>query len=327
MGAMRNRAGCVSNAAMLALVVLIACGPVAAEGYRPPRASDGRPSLEGVWTNRSLTTLERRPIFKTLIIPEAEAKAFEAGADGRPPLTDDVGQKDTEWWETGASLARVGGEARASWIVDPPDGKLPYTARGAALLAAAQKADLERFEGPEARPAAERCLIGGAGVSGAPMLTAPYNSNYQIVQTPNHVVIVTEMIRAARIVPLAPVAPLPSAMRPWTGDPVGRWDGDTLVIETRGFNPGLAWRGPGRVYLSPEARVTERFTRTASSEIRYDFTVDDPAMFSRAWRAEMVLRPASGPMHEYACHEGNYSLSGVLAGGRQKEREAAQALP
>jgi hypothetical protein len=317
----------MSHAAMVAFVLLAASGPAAAEGYKPPRASDGRPSLEGVWTNRSLTTLERRPIFKTLAIPEADARAFEAGADGRPPLTDDVGQKDTEWWETGASLARIGGEARSSWIVDPSDGRLPYTERGATQLAAAQKADLESFDGPEARPAAERCLIGGAGVSGAPLLNAPYNSNYQIVQTPEHVVIVTEMIRAARVVPLRPVAPLPSAMRPWTGDPVGRWDGDTLVVETRGFNPGLSWRAPGRVYLSPEARVTERFTRVAVDEIRYDFTVEDPAMFSRPWRAEMVLRPASGPMHEYACHEGNYSLSGVLAGGREKEREAAQATP
>jgi hypothetical protein len=135
------------------------------------------------------------------------------------------------------------------------------------------------------------------------------------------------MIRAARIVPLRPTEPLPAAMRPWTGDPVGRWEGDTLVVETRGFNPGLAWRAPARFYLSPEARVSERFTRTSASEVSYDFTVDDPAMFSRPWRAEMVLRPASGPMHEYACHEGNYSLSGVLAGGRQKEREAAQATP
>jgi hypothetical protein len=222
-------------------------------------------------------------------------------------------------------LARIGGQARSSWLVEPADGRLPYTAQGAALLAAAQKADLERFEGPEARPAAERCLIGGAGVSGAPMLNGPYNSNFQIVQSPGYVVVVTEMIRAARIVPLRPTAPLPAAMRPWTGDPVGRWDGDTLVVDTRGFNPGLAWRAPARLYLSPEARVTERLTRTSASEIRYDFAVDDPAMFARPWRAEMVLRPASGPMHEYACHEGNYSMSGVLAGGRRQEREAAQA--
>lgn len=320
---LRSRAG----AAVLVVVLAFGSTPVAAERYRPPRASDGRPSLEGVWSNRSLTTLERRPIFKALAIPEAEARVFETGADGRPPLADDVGQKDTEWWESGATLARIGGEARTSWIVEPADGRLPYTERGARDLAVAQKGDLERFEGPEARPAAERCLIGGGGVNGPPMVNAPYNSNYQIVQTRDHVVVVSEMIQAARIVPLKPTQPLPAAMRPWTGDPVGRWDGDTLVIETRGFNPGLAWRAPGRLYLSPEARVTERFTRIAKDEIRYEFTVDDAAMFSRPWRAEMVLRPATGPMHEYACHEGNYSLSGVLAGGRRQEREAAATAP
>jgi len=310
----------MSNALMLALLVLFAWGPAAAEGYKAPRAVDGQPSLEGVWTNRSLTTLERRPVFKTLVIPEADAKVFETVADGPPPITDDVGQKDTEWWEPGLVLARIGGEVRTSWIVDPADGRLPYTEQGARLLAAAQKADLERFEGPEARPAAERCLIGGGGVSGAPMLNGAYNSNYQIVQTPEHVVIVTEMIRAARIVPLRPTAPLPAAMRPWTGDPVGRWEGDTLVVETRGFNPGLAWRAPARFYLSPEAQVTERFKRVSANEIRYDFAVDDPAMFSRPWRAEMVLRPATGAMHEYACHEGNYSLPNILAGARASER-------
>ncbi|MBU1377495.1 MAG: hypothetical protein KKE02_13270 [Alphaproteobacteria bacterium] len=292
-----------------------------------PRAPDGHPSLEGVWTNRSLTTLERRPIFKTLAIPAAQAKAFETAADGRPPIADDVGQKDTEWWEPGATLARIGGEARASWIVEPADGRLPYTEAGLKRLAAAQAAADLNFDGPEVRPGPERCLTALGGITGPPLLNGSYNAHHQIVQTRDYVVIHSEMIHDVRIVPLTPTPPLPKAMRPITGDPAGRWEGDTLVVETRGFHPVASYRVPTRLYLSPDARVTERFTRISPSEIRYDFAVDDPVMFKQVWRAEMVLIRTADPIYEYACHEGNYSLPGILAGGRQTAREAAATAP
>jgi hypothetical protein len=155
------------------------------------------------------------------------------------------------------------------------------------------------------------------------MLNTSYNNHLQIVQTPDHVVIVTEMIHDARIVPLRPGAK--GGGPSWSGHSAGYWDGDTLVVETTGFHPALGWRTPSSLYMSPAAKVVERFTRTSANEIRYGFTVEDPQTFTRPWRAEMPLRRAEGPMLEYACHEGNYSMEGVLAGGRQKEREAQAA--
>jgi hypothetical protein len=310
----------------LVLVLLAAMAPSAAAAPKIPRLPDGRPDLQGVWSNRSLTTLERRPVFKGLTVTDAEAKAFEAGADGRPQIpADGIGQVDTEWWEPGHSLARIDGQARTSWIVEPQDGRLPYSEGGLQKLTAAQAADRNAFDGPEARPGPERCLMGGGGAMGPPIQNPPYNGNYQIVQTPDHVVIVSEMLTAARIVPLRPTPPLPEAMRPWTGDPAGRWEGDTLVVETRGLHPQAAWRMPSRLYLSKDARVVERFTRVSATELRYDFTVEDPATFTRPWRAETVMRPAAAPMFEYACHEGNRSLAGALAGAREVERGTAAA--
>ncbi|HEY0650655.1 hypothetical protein [Phenylobacterium sp.] len=306
----------------LALIVaaLLAAPPAAAQRVRP--------DLDGIWSNRSLTTLERRPAFKTLTLSEAEARAAEKALDGRPAIpADEVGQVETEWWEPGLALARVDGQARTSWIVEPADGRLPYSEAGLKALTAAQAADRNAFDGPEVRPGPERCLMGGGGATGPPIQNPVYNGNYRIVQTPDHVVIVSEMIMNARIIPLRPMPPLPESMRPWTGDPSGRWEGDTLVVETRGLHPGAAWRMPSRLYLSKDARVVERFTRVSETELRYAFTVEDPTVFTRPWRAEMLLRPATAPMFEYACHEGNYSLFGALAGARRIERDAATPSP
>lgn len=283
-----------------------------------------RPDLEGVWSNRSLTTLERRPVFKTLTLTEAEARKVETTLDGRPAIpADDTGHVDSEWWEVGLSLARIDGQARTSWIVEPEDGRLPYNEVGLRKLTAAVAANHTAFDGPEARPGAERCLMGAGGSTGPPIQNSAYNGNYRIVQTPDHVVIVSEMIMNARVIPLRRGSPLPESMRPWTGDPIGRWEGDTLIVETRGLHPAAAWRMPSRLYLSKDAHVVERFTRVAPDALRYDFTVDDPATFTRPWRAETILRPASAPMFEYACHEGNYSLAGTLAGARRAERDGA----
>ena len=292
----------------------------AAQAWKPSR------DLEGLWTNASLTTLERPAPFKALVVPDADALAFESAHPRRPnlPFADDVGQGDVEWWEMGAGLGRIDGQARSSWIVEPADGRLPLTAEALRRVQDRQASVLRDFDGPEARPSPERCLTATSGVSTPPMLNTSYNNHLQIVQTRHHVVLIAEMNHDARIISLVgePPGPGPS----WYGRSTARWEGYTLVVESTGFRPETAWRFPSRLYISPEARVTERFTRISSDEIRYAFSVDDPSTYARPWRGEMPLRRAKGPMFEFACHEGNYSIAGALAGARQAEREAAVTL-
>ena len=296
------------------LMSLFAAGAAAAQA----------PDLSGLWTNASITALERPPAFRTLELSETEAAAYEEAHPGTPEPTrgDAVGQDDTEWWEMGSRLGRLDGRARSSWIVEPADGRLPYSPAGLAALQTWQ-AKARVFDSPEARPAAERCLMGLHGSSLPPMMNTSYNNHLQIVQTREHLVIVPEMNAGPRIVHLRPAAA--PAGGAWSGHSVGRWEGATLVVETTGFHPQAQWRAPGRLLISSAAKVTERFTRVGPDELRYRFEVDDPAIYSRTWRGEMPLRRAAGPMFEFACHEGNYSLPGILAGGRQVERDAAAA--
>ena len=315
--------------AFLVGLLLLAPPPLAAaERYRPPRAASGQPDLEGLWTNAALTRVERPDVFPTVVVPLEAAKAFESGSRGKPPLTDDVGQADTEWWELGGALARIDGEARSAWVVDPADGRLPYSEEGRRLMAAPPPG----FDGPESRPPMERCLTAIGTPVGPPMLNAPYNNNYQIVQSRGEVAIVVEMNHDVRIIRLGGRHPPPS-VRTWGGDSIGRWDGETLVAETTNFHPAESVRGApsiGRFFISPDATVVERFTRTGADEIRYEATVEDPRAYVRPWRLEMALRRTKGPMFEFACHEGNYSLPGILAGARAAEaaaRNAASAAP
>jgi len=309
-------------AALAALALALPCSG-AAEGYRAPRTADGRPDLGGTWTNAALTRVERPDVFEAVVVPLDKARAFEGGQRGKPPLTDDVGQADTEWWELGGTLARIDGQARAAWIVDPPDGRLPYSAEGRRLAGPPRGA----FDGPEARLPTERCLAAIGTPAGPPMLNAPYNNNYEIVQTRDAVAIVVEMNHDVRIIRLGGRHPPPS-VRSWMGDSIGRWEGETLVVETTNFHPAESQRGGpsiGWLSISPDARVVERFTRTAADAIRYDVTVEDPKTYARPWRMEMAFGPAKGPMFEFACHEGNYSMRGVLGGARAAE--AASAAP
>jgi hypothetical protein len=286
----------------------------------------GKPNprdFEGVWSSASITFLERPPALKTLELTEAEAQAYEAQHPGSPEVARNsgVGQEDSEWWEMGGKLGRIRGRARSSWIVDPADGRLPYSTAGLAVLQKAQEA-IRATDNPEARLATDRCLMGAGGSSLPPMLNSSYNSHLRIVQTRDHVVVAPEMGAGPRIIPLdgRPLEPGPA----WAGQSHGHWEGDVLVVETTGFHPGARWRGPGRLYTSSAARVTERFRRTGPDEILYSFEVDDPAVFTTMWRGEMPLRRSSKPMFEFACHEGNYSLPGILGGGREQERAAAK---
>ncbi len=237
---------------------------------------------------------------------------------------DDIGGRKTEWFEVGGPMIRIGGQIRTSVIVAPVDGKLPFSPAGLARMNNGIKRRLSGFDNPEVRPPNERCLAGGSGSSGAPMLPHWDNSLYQIVQTKDHVAIWPEAGGTSRIIRMRDTHHLPPTMRPWMGDSIGHWEGATLVVETTNFNPGESAKTPPPIYISEEAKVTEHFTRIAPDKILYDFTVDDPAIYKVPWRGELVLRASKGPIYEFACHEGNYSLPGILAGARLEERQGAK---
>ena len=308
----------MSRAAALALLLLVASGPAAAEGYKPPRAPDGRPSLEGVWTNRSLTTLERRPIFKTLAIPAAEATAFEAGADGRPPLTDDVGQKETEWWEPGAALARIGGEARSSWIVDPADGRIPRRTDAAPRRRAGGVSTNANPRGPFNSwldmGLYDRCITRGIPAS---MMPAGYGSRYDLTQSPDSVVIRYEMIHEARVIPLDG-RPRATGPRTYLGDARGWWEGNTLVVETTNFRAETAPQGG-----SEQVIMTERFVPISSGVVEWRVTFEDPSVWTRPWTYAMPLTKVdhSQQVYEYACHEGNHAMRNILSAARAEDKK------
>jgi len=315
------------------LGLALIAGPAATAPYAPPRTTFGAPDLQGIWTNTALTMLERPPMFKALIATDAEAKTFEtmftkmlgnvdkpvAPDTPAPPVGDKV--ENSEWVEMSLHLGRIGGQMRSSWIVDPPDGKLPYTDAGKKANAAA---DEENFDNPEGRPLAERCLIGIGTPDGPPMMNTGYNGHYQIVQTRDYVAIEIEMIHEVRIIRMLDRQHGPAAIKPWLGDSVGWYEGDTLVVETTHFNPKIhidSFMSDGFTY-SPQARLIERFTRTGPNAMLYRFEVDDPVNFTHAWRGEMPWRTDKGPIYEYACHEGNYSLPLALSGARAQEARA-----
>jgi hypothetical protein len=271
-----------------------------------------------------------------LVVSEADARARAAraaaalAADLKPtdPNAGDLGVApvvaqgfNSFWTDSGDSYARVKGQYRASWIVFPADGQQPLTAAGAALeRAAAVTRGLQTPDGPEQMSPNDRCIIGSRGSGGPGMLNNVYNSNYQIVQTPDAVVIVVEMAHDARTIPVFPTkaaaqaAHGPAVLQRWLGDSTAWWEGDVLVIETLNVNPQQGIFGP--IHLSPKGRVTERLTRASAGQIFYEFQVEDPVYYTGPWRAEMSLNAIKGPIYEYACHEGNYALRGILAAAR-----------
>jgi hypothetical protein len=285
----------------------------------------GQPDLGGLWTSASLTELERPARFKALTASDAEAAAYEQQrpAEILNAEIDDVGGRQSEttsWNKAGAKLARIGGQARTSWIVEPADGHLPYSAAGKAERARRLN-QADDAAGPEDRTSSERCLLSGWAASTPPMLNAPYSNLYQIVQTADQVAISMEANHDVRIIRLNQAHHLPASIRPWMGDSIGHWEGRTLVAETTNFNPGDAFRMPMGLLISMDAKVTERFTRLGPTKLLYQFAVDDPATYSSVWRGEMLLETTKGPIYEYACHEGNYSLPGILAGARHQEAQ------
>ena len=271
-------------------VVMLSCVAQAQTAADIPRTPDGKPDFQGVWTNSSLTRLERAPEFTNLVLTDAEAKDWEAeaasiaAADGAP--TDqsagapEKGQ-DPEgynffWIDPGTKVGKVKGELRSSWIVDPPNGRVPYTPAGRAAMMK-EVSTYNLYDNPEERIPIERCLIGFASTGGPPMLNALYNNHHQIIQTPDAIAINVEMVHDTRIIRIDGQHN-PPEVRQYLGSTVGRWEGDTLVTETRGFKPKEAVRVDFGffAYISPDAKVTERFKLNNADEIHYAFVVEDP---------------------------------------------------
>jgi hypothetical protein len=321
---------------LAAALALLGSAAQAAD-YKAPKTRFGHPDLQGMWTNTALTFLQRPPIFKGLIATEAEEKMLLAGfkqmAGGlldsdridpnkpAPPVVKEAPQAD--FIEMDLRLARINGQPRSSWIVEPADGRLPLTDAG---RAAGRESNKESYDGPEGRPMMERCLIAIGSPEGPPMMNTGFNGHYQIVQTKDYVAIHVEMNHDVRIIRLNDRSHPPAHIRPWMGDSVGWWEGDTLVVETTNFPKKMVVGSMGGGFLySEKGKLIERFTRVGKDEIFYEFTVEDPVHFRQAWKGEMPWRTAKGPIYEYACHEGNYSLANALSGARVQEQEAAAA--
>jgi hypothetical protein len=266
-----------------------------------------------------ITPLERPREFagKAFFTP-AEAAEYEKQVrerndgdrrDANPEADLTTGYNDF-WWDRGTKVVST---LRTSLIVDPADGRIPALTPDAQLRAAA-RAEARRLhpaDGPEDLSLADRCIAR----PGPPMIPAGYNNNHRIVQTPETVVIFSEMMHDARVIPLDGRPHLPDGVRQWFGDSRGHWQGNTLVIETTNFTDKTNFRGSG-----PNMVLIERFTRTDADTLLYQFTVNDPQSFERPWSGEIPMKKASGPIFEYACHEGNYSLVNTLTATRAEEK-------
>ena len=325
--------------------------------FTPPKEvlaqNEERPDFSGIWSNASRTSLSR-PRNTELIVSAEQAQAIvenlsiagisreniESGPSidpdtGAPPAgAADFGLRGYNlfWTDPGSTLARVKGEYRTSYIIEPSDGSIPFLESpkydlGRPQFGARYLTGVADASGPEAIPIAERCLIGFGNTAGPGMMGTLYNSSYQFVQTDDYLMIMVEMVHDARIIPLfesakealdnhrAPV------LNQWLGDSVGWFEGSTLIVETKNIN--RLQMSQSSVPISPNGRILEKFTRSSNEEIIYQFTVEDTNLYKQPWTAELSFYPLEGRIYEYACHEGNYSMPGILAGARRAEREQA----
>ena len=339
----------VPAAALLpaAAVALVLSAQLDRDEWTVPRTQAGRPDLQGNWTNATLTPIQREEGREPTFTPE-EAAAIEGRvlaavqADYEdsdpnreaPPVggvfTGDprfdaasggTGGYNTFYIDPGERVAVFDGERRASLIVEPSNGRMPpLTDEGRRRLGERRRraSQFGVYDNPENRPLAERCIMSFGSNAGPPMLPNYfYNNNYTIVQTPDHVMIMTEMVHDVRVVRMGEPKPLPAHVRPWMGDSWGRWEGDTLVVETTNIHPQQTLLG---IPPSEATTVTERFVRAAEDVIHYEFTVEDPVIFTQEWRGQLPFNRLDGLVYEYACHEGNYALENVLRGARAQER-------
>jgi hypothetical protein len=298
-----------------------------AKPYKAPRTPDGQPDLQGFWSNATYTPLERaQNINKEYYTPE-EFEKVKKDAQARdeeqttPGTTADVHYDFTQFG-LDKSQHTIAHNLRTSQIVDPPDGRLPPQVPAAAArqqaAAAERKQQGGQYDRVQNMPNGSRCIImGGAG---PPLRDAGYNSTYHLVQGQGNVMILTEMIHDARIIPLDGRPHLRDGVTAWMGDPRGRWEGDTLVVETTNFHPDSNYEGSG-----PNRTVIERFTLTDANTLSYEFTVNDPSTWTRSWTGQVPWQRDEGPIFEYACHEGNYGMVHLLKGARVLEAEEAEA--
>ncbi len=296
--------------------------------YEAPRTESGRPNLQGVWSNAILTPLERPPEFgdQAFLTPE-QASAYRDQRRQETFRGDRVEDTATDvsyayndfWWDWGEEIARTG---RTSLIIDPPNGQLPALTSQAQQRRDARNAQriAHPADGPEDRLLRERCIVWDGNDdtgAGPPMMPSAYNNNFQIVQTEDHVLIIKEMIHETRVIPLDGRPPMHESIRQWLGSSRGHWDGDTLVIETTNLTDKTFYQG-----ASEDMHLTERFTRVADDVLLYEFTVDDPAAFTRPWTAQIPTVRLDGMIYEFACHETNRGMVGLLSGARAEEAAA-----
>ena len=292
------------------------------------RTPDGQPDLQGYWTNATYIPLERpdnvtKEFYSeqefAVAVKEAAARETEQTVPGTIP---DVHYDFTQFGLDRSQSPFVR-SLRTSLIVDPPNGKFPSLSTEGQRRAAERAAARQRAGAPtdavQNMPLGTRCLI-MAG-SGPPMMSSAYNSNYEIVQGASYVMILVEMIHDVRMIPLDGRAPLPDNMRQWMGDSRGRWEGDTLVIETTNINGKNPFRGS-----SEHMKVVERLTRVSADTLDYRYTVEDPATWTRPWTAEAPMTKTVGPIFEHACHEGNYGVTNTLVGARLEDKRAAEVV-
>jgi hypothetical protein len=312
--------GRLLSATFLALVLAaIATAPLrgAADPRKLPRTPDGHPDFQGLWNNSTQTPLQRSPALgaKQFYSDEELTALRPHDHDGDALANGDPGTYNQFWWEEGGFLKQT------SLIVDPPNGRIPaLTPEGERRRAELRARAEDRSDNPEERNLAERCIT-----RGAPKLPGGYNNNFQIVQTPGYVTILQEMIHEARIIPMDGKPHAPSAITSYLGDSRGRWDGDTLVVVTTNFRTNVDETSYNCCGGAAEnLSLVERFTLLDNDSIDYRYTVNDPTIFTRPWTVSLPMRRVAGPIYEYACHEGNVGMEGILRGGRAQERQATQ---
>jgi hypothetical protein len=324
----------VGAAVVVVALVVSAGAPVAAQN-KVPRTDWGKPDLQGIWDFRTITPLERPDsLAGREFLTQEEADKLEREVverniqlDTRPAeKTTPGGNVDrradgspgfyNNFWLDGGT--KTVGSRRTSLISDPPNGKLPALSEAGRRRAEARRAHLQDHPADSwlDRSASDRCLVGFN--AGPPLTPGGYNQNLQLFQTPDHVALLTEMIHTVRIVPLDGRPRLSDGVRQWSGDSRGRWEGDTLVVETSNFNGDRRWRGS-----SKDMKLVERFTRVDADTLEYSYTVNDPETWTRPWTVSIPLRRSDLPLYEYACHEGNYSMPNILSGQRAVDKEAS----
>jgi len=319
--------------------------------YKVPRTPYGQPDLEGVWSNVSITPLERPSEFGSSInltkeqALQLEAAAVEHYIEGNAPTDPNAPATDTTrkhcqgpggldcgynsaWKDSATTVARIDGLPHSSFITSTPNGRIPaYKAGYVGPRGRIARDDGEGsvtatrspMDNPEDRALGERCLTSFGYSAGPVMLPLLYNNNYAFAQSKDYVAILVEMVHDVRMIRIG-ARHRTDGLRPWFGDSIGRYEGDTLVVETTNFPRAQAFRGAWQ-----ELKVTERFTRKGPYRMLYQFTVEDPTVWEQPWGGEYEFTASKGRIYEYACHEGNYALSGVLAGARAEEAAAAKA--